>query len=97
MAKAKRARKAETPKQPSRCLRLRAPYLYPDNLLVCEGSHGGSCHRHCADRCSIAQQRHAEHGTPAPEFLRLRLMVFWIGKNVRDMNQAAFECNSSDE
>ena len=30
MAKAKRARKAETPKQPSLCLRLRAPYLYPD-------------------------------------------------------------------
>ena len=30
MAKAKRARKAETPKQPSPCLRLRAPYLYPD-------------------------------------------------------------------
>jgi hypothetical protein len=30
MATAKRARKAETPKQPSPCLRLRAPYLYPD-------------------------------------------------------------------
>jgi len=31
MEMAKRARKAETPKQPSRCLRLRAPYLYPDS------------------------------------------------------------------
>src|SRR5262245_21453173 len=30
MDKAKRARKAETPKQPSLCLRLCAPYLYPD-------------------------------------------------------------------
>jgi hypothetical protein len=30
MEKAKRARKAETPKQPSLRLRLRAPYLYPD-------------------------------------------------------------------
>jgi hypothetical protein len=30
MEKAKRARKAETPKQPSLSLRLRAPYLYPD-------------------------------------------------------------------
>jgi hypothetical protein len=30
MAMAKRARKAETPKQPSLCLRLRAPYFYPD-------------------------------------------------------------------
>jgi hypothetical protein len=30
MEKAKRARKAETPRQPSLCLRLRAPYLYPD-------------------------------------------------------------------
>jgi len=32
MEKAKRARKAETPKQPSLCLRLRAPYLYPDPM-----------------------------------------------------------------
>src|SRR5262245_54418029 len=31
MEKAKRARKAETPKQPSHSLRLRAPYLYPDS------------------------------------------------------------------
>jgi hypothetical protein len=30
MEKAKRARTAETPKQPSLCLRLRAPYFYPD-------------------------------------------------------------------
>jgi hypothetical protein len=29
MVGAKRARKAETPKQPSLCLRLRAPYFYP--------------------------------------------------------------------
>ena len=32
MEKAKRARKTETPKQPSLCLRLRAPYLYPDHM-----------------------------------------------------------------
>ncbi len=30
MERAKRARPAETPKQPSLCLRLRAPYFYPD-------------------------------------------------------------------
>jgi len=30
MEKAKRARKAETPKQTSLRLRLRAPHLYPD-------------------------------------------------------------------
>jgi hypothetical protein len=30
MDKAKRARTAETPKQPSLGLTLRAPYLYPD-------------------------------------------------------------------
>jgi len=29
MAWAKRARTAETPKQPSLCLMLRAPYIYP--------------------------------------------------------------------
>ena len=30
MVEAKRARKAETPKQPSRYLRSSAPYFYPD-------------------------------------------------------------------
>jgi hypothetical protein len=34
MEKAKRARKAETPKQPSPSLRLRAPYLYPDPTAI---------------------------------------------------------------
>src|ERR1700692_4553664 len=33
MDKAKRARTAETPKQPSLGLKLRAPYLYPDRGL----------------------------------------------------------------
>jgi hypothetical protein len=32
MVWAKRARKAETPKQPSLCLMLRAPYFYPTLL-----------------------------------------------------------------
>jgi hypothetical protein len=34
MDKAKRARKAETPRQPSLGLRLRAPYLYPDRAAA---------------------------------------------------------------
>jgi hypothetical protein len=34
MDKAKRARTAETPKQPSPGLQLRAPYLYPDQPHV---------------------------------------------------------------
>ena len=34
MAWAKRARKAETPKQPSLRLRLRAPHFYPDRAFV---------------------------------------------------------------
>jgi hypothetical protein len=39
MDKAKRARTAETPKQPSLGLKLRAPYLYPDppNLMEVKG------------------------------------------------------------
>jgi hypothetical protein len=40
MAMVKRATKAETPKQPSLCLRLRAPYFYPDPTYSAEnGSH----------------------------------------------------------
>ena len=34
MDKAKRARTAETPKQPSLGLKLRAPCLYPDQTLM---------------------------------------------------------------
>ena len=34
MARAKRARKAETPKQPSLSLMLRAPYFYPTPLVT---------------------------------------------------------------
>jgi len=40
MVEAKRARKAETPKQPSLCLRLRASYFYPteaSRLPPCRG------------------------------------------------------------
>src|SRR5215471_18482103 len=37
MDKAKRARKAETPRQPSLRLRLRAPYLYPDGVDSARG------------------------------------------------------------
>jgi hypothetical protein len=40
MERAKRARKAETPKQPSLCLRLRAPYLYPDPGERSSRKHG---------------------------------------------------------
>src|SRR6202049_3176304 len=36
MDKAKRARTAETPKQPSLGLKLRAPYFYPDTSGICE-------------------------------------------------------------
>ncbi len=39
MAKAKRARIAETPKQPSLCLRLRAPHFYPDHTVPKEASN----------------------------------------------------------
>jgi len=39
MVKAKRARKAETPKQPSLCLRLRAPYFYPDHVVLRRSLH----------------------------------------------------------
>jgi hypothetical protein len=38
MDKAKRARTAETPKQPSPGLKLRAPYLYPDKSGSVRGS-----------------------------------------------------------
>ena len=39
MAKAKRARKVETLKQPSLRLRLRASYFYPDHIVPKEASN----------------------------------------------------------
>jgi hypothetical protein len=39
MDKAKRAQTAETPKQPSLGLKLRAPYLYPDLCNLMEVKH----------------------------------------------------------
>jgi hypothetical protein len=38
MDKAKRAQTAETPKQPSLGLKLRAPYLYPDRAHSAGGT-----------------------------------------------------------
>jgi hypothetical protein len=55
MEKAKRARKAETPRQPSLCLRLRAPYLYPDPTAtltdaLLQGTAAGTSIRFQLDR-----------------------------------------------
>src|SRR4029434_5330798 len=55
MEKAKRARKAETPRQPSLCLRLRAPYLYPDPTATSSGY-------------SLQGARASLHGLRLPEF-----------------------------
>jgi len=73
MAKAKRARKAETPKQPSPCLRLRAPYLYPDRLRRIGARYGDGeitrqsrqheCKRYDRDRNQTSDNAaaHEEH------------------------------------
>ena len=44
MDKAKRARTAETPKQPSLGLKLRAPYLYPDRAYSAIATVCGTVH-----------------------------------------------------
>ena len=49
MDKAKRAQTAETPKQPSLGLKLRAPYLYPDRTNSAQGAWSAVC-RQCAVR-----------------------------------------------
>jgi hypothetical protein len=43
MDKAKRAQTAETPKQPSLGLKLRAPYLYPDRAYSARASLQMAC------------------------------------------------------
>jgi hypothetical protein len=42
MVEAKRAHKAETPKQPSLCLRLRAPHFYPNRQIIVSAPNAGS-------------------------------------------------------
>jgi hypothetical protein len=55
MAKAKRARKVETLKQPSLCLRLRAPYFYPD--IYKSGSERGVKLFYMAEYCDTLQSK----------------------------------------
>jgi hypothetical protein len=72
MEKAKRARKAETPRQPSLCLRLRAPYLYPDRAYSVmaagpatrqQGRLSGQTRRRAADQ-RARQPRLRQHPRP---------------------------------
>jgi hypothetical protein len=53
--KAKRARKVETLKQPSLCLRLRAPYFYPD--IFTSGSERGVKLFYKAEYCGTPQSK----------------------------------------
>ncbi len=60
MAKAKRARKVETLKQPSLCLRLRAPYFYPD--IHKSGSERGVKFFYKAEYCGTPQSKERRNG-----------------------------------
>jgi hypothetical protein len=60
MVKAKRARKAETLKQPSLCLRLRAPYFYPD--IHKSGSERGVKFFYKAEYCGTPQSKERRNG-----------------------------------
>ncbi len=53
MAKAKRARNVETLKQPSLCLRLRAPYFYPDHTVPKEASNESKRQRRKYDDVAV--------------------------------------------
>jgi hypothetical protein len=68
MEKAKRARKAETPKQPSLCLKLRAPYFYPDSLpaLLRRSSAGIDCRIMRSMSCNWSRSlaSHSEMAAP---------------------------------
>ena len=58
MEKAKRARKAETPKQPSLSLRLRAPYFYPDHRSpASEAGRDSQAPLHADDNCAHGRTR----------------------------------------
>ena len=75
MAKAKRARKVETLKQPSLCLRLRAPYFYPD--IHKSGSERGVKLFYMAEYCDTLQskeKRNREHKACLNERAILRLL-----------------------
>ena len=70
MAKAKRARKVETLKQPSLCLRLRAPYFYPD--IHKSGSERGVKFFYKAEYCGTPQskeRRNREYRGPGNGYL----------------------------
>ena len=68
MDKAKRARTAETPKQPSLGLKLRAPYLYPDRWLEIPARLNKGMLRRCEIRGARARNS-------APAVMRVNLVV----------------------
>jgi len=67
MDKAKRARTAETPKRPSLCLMLRAPYLYPDRAYSAFTTDSAY-----ADECAMSAIFHEpRHRVPPPTHRRI--------------------------
>ena len=54
MEEAKRARKAETPKRPSRHLRSSAPYFYPDHAPEVEYISKGKVHKRYDFGCKMS-------------------------------------------
>ena len=79
MAKAKRARKVETLKQPSLCLRLRAPYFYPD--IHKSGSERGVKFFYKAEYCGTPQSKERRNGEykACLNERALRLLDCWKG------------------
>ena len=67
------------------------------NLFVCEWSHGTTRHLEYADCNTLTQQGDAQHRANAATLNRLSPRVFWIGRDIGNVDNSAFERRPSNE
>ena len=65
--------------------------------LALNGRAASRRQRHDADRNALAQQRHAEHGAEIADRAGLRPIVFGVGGNVGNVDDAALQRGAADQ
>jgi hypothetical protein len=102
MDKAKRARTAETPKQPSLGLKLRAPYLYPDPLPPGEALVASRARRWVRvrprPRCELCLDHlPAQPVADISKMIDIEVTKQWLSRGLVDGNPRALATRFLDE
>ena len=65
--------------------------------LALNGRAASRVKRHDADRHALAQQRHAEHGAEVAGLAGLRPVIFGVGGDIRNVDDAALQRGAADQ